>query len=247
MESAWPMQLLLNLNALFGDTSVLWPRGLNTRWYLDLNAFARHTPWAHSFMHTWALWLGPVALSVVFLLAYGVAWYRGRANITSTLFLGGVGTLIGLGVNLLIAHTARELRPYDTLPHVLVLVARANDFSFPSDHSVVAGGLTAAVTFAALLANRTESDAASLTRSLTRLAVLGGVLGVFLCFARVYVGAHYPGDVIAGYVISAAITLLVMMARRPLSRLITFAMSTPLSAVLARPADSMANGRTVSS
>ncbi|MGC8480510.1 MAG: phosphatase PAP2 family protein [Acidimicrobiales bacterium] len=183
-----------------------------------------------------------MALSVVFLIAYGVAWYRGRANITSALFLGGVGTLIALGVNLLIAHTARELRPYDTLPHVLVLVARANDFSFPSDHSVVAGGLTAAVTFAALLAHRKGSNAGSLTRSLTRLATLNGVLGVLLCFGRVYVGAHYPGDVIAGYVISAAITLLVMTARKPLSRLIAFAVSTPLGVALVRPVDSVANG-----
>jgi undecaprenyl-diphosphatase len=237
------MEFPFNLGVLVGNTSVLWPRGLNTRWYLDLNQLARHTAWAHSFMHTWALWLGPVALSVVFLIAYGVAWYRGRPNITSALFLGGVGTLTALGVNLLIAHTARELRPYDTLPHVLVLVARANDFSFPSDHSVVAGGLTVAVTVAALLARRTRPASAPLSRTLTRLALLNGMLGVFLCVGRVYVGAHYPGDVIAGYVISGSITLLVMMVRKPLAGLITFAMNTPLGIALARPAELMASSR----
>ena len=55
------------------------------------------------------------------------------------------GTVVALGFNLLIAHAAREVRPYVAHPHVLVLVPKANDFAFPSDHSIVAGGLTLSV------------------------------------------------------------------------------------------------------
>jgi len=44
-------------------------------------------------------------------------------------------------LNLGLGHAAGELRPYVAHPHALTLVARANDFSFPSDHSVVAGAI----------------------------------------------------------------------------------------------------------
>src|SRR5579875_938013 len=117
------------------DVRVLPPKGLNTSGYLDINHFSQHTAWAHGFMHAYALWLGPVLLAAVFVAAYALAWWRRAPRATTLLVLGGIGTIVALGLNQLVAHAAKELRPYVTHPHVLVLVAKASDYSFPSDHS----------------------------------------------------------------------------------------------------------------
>lgn len=226
--------------SLLADVRVLWPQGLNTSYYLDLNNFSRHTAWAHGFMHAYALWLGPVLLAIVFALAYAWVWWRRLSRAAAVLLLGGIGTVIALGFNQLVGHAAEELRPYATHRHVLVLVAKANDYSFPSDHSIVAGGLTMAVFFAALyLGSRAASpmrtaDVQTGRRGMIAgLALLNLVLGLFLCFARVYVGAHYPGDVVAGLLLSGLVVSL-MMLLRPLAFRLVDAIEPSFAGVLLR-------------
>jgi membrane-associated phospholipid phosphatase len=206
---------------------VLPPRGLNTSIYLDINHFARRTAWAHTFMHHYALWLGPVLLAVLFVAAYALAWWRRRVAATSLLVLGGIGTLIALGLNQLVAHAAGELRPYDTLRHVLVLVPKANDFSFPSDHSVIAGALATSVLLVVGGDGRRSIPVA--------LAACSAVLGLFLCFARVYVGAHYPGDVVAGLLLGVVVVVLVSLLRPVAYAVAAWLDRTPLGLVVSRP------------
>lgn len=38
---------------------------VDTQWYLDVNAFARATPWLHTVLAAYALWAGLVALAVL--------------------------------------------------------------------------------------------------------------------------------------------------------------------------------------
>jgi membrane-associated phospholipid phosphatase len=212
---------------LLAVVKVLWPKGLNTSYYLDLNNFSRHTAWAHGFMHDYALWLGLVLLTVLFLVAYLVAWWRRDSHATALLFLGGAGTLIAFGVNQIVGHAAQELRPYDTFRHALVLVGKANDYAFPSDHAVLAGALFMSILLVVRRAkpeNRPTgkglSDSISsvghrrsFTRTMVVLAAASAVLGLFLCFARAYVGAHYPGDVVAGLLLGIVVVVLVSAAR----------------------------------
>ncbi|MGH8995600.1 MAG: hypothetical protein ACRDYB_06170, partial [Acidimicrobiales bacterium] len=124
---------------------VLFPKGLNTSTYLDINRFARSTSWAHGFMHAYALWLGLVLLTAVFVAVFAYVWWHRDVHAAVLMGLGGAGTLAALGLNQLVGHAARELRPYATLHHVEVLVPRASDYAFPSDHAVVAGALATAV------------------------------------------------------------------------------------------------------
>ena len=204
---------------------VLAPKGLNNSVYLDLNRLSRQTTWAHGFMHDYALWLGPVLLAVIFVAAYGVAWWQRSSHATTVLALGGLATVVALGFNQIVGHAAKELRPYVSHPQALVLVAKSNDYAFPSDHSVIAGGLTMSI-FTALYvgssrrrhARRGRSAASAPTRrplrALRVLAAISIVLGLFLCFARVYVGAHYPGDVVAGFLLAAVTVVAIGLLRR---------------------------------
>ncbi len=215
---------------------VLPPKGLNTSFYLDLNSFSRQTAWAHAFMHAYALWLGPVLLAVIFVAVYAVLWWDRHGRAVALLFLGGLGTLAALGLNQLVGHAAGELRPYATHPHALVLVGKTSDYSFPSDHSVLAGGLTVAVLLVLFAGARhgarhgagragsqpagaAGTSGAGTSGALAALTAASVVLGLFLCFARVYVGAHYPGDVVAGYLLAALVVALVSLLR-PVSYLL---------------------------
>jgi membrane-associated phospholipid phosphatase len=228
--------------------SVLPPKGLNTSIYLDLNRLSRHTAWAHGFMHTYALWLGPVLLAALFAVAYGVAWWRHAPRASALLVLGGVGTVVALGLNQIVGHAARELRPYVAHPEALVLVAKANDYAFPSDHSVVAGGLTLSILLVlgrrAWLRHRPcvatppdrQAPVPGAPGAVRAAAAAAVVLGLFLCFARVYVGAHYPGDVVAGYLLAASVVAVASLLRPLAYRMVDIVGPTAWGRLLARPA-----------
>src|SRR5579872_2931713 len=227
---------------ILADTKVLPPKGLNTSSYLDVNTFARHTAWAHGFMHAYALWLGLALLVVGLAVAYVLAWWRGAADATALLLVGGVGTVVALGVNQVVGHAAKELRPYATHPDALVLVSKAGDYAFPSDHAVIAGALVAAVLLVAGRStwsdHRTRGSATEAVANSPRTAgrppawsvfvVVDLVLGLFLCFSRVYVGAHYPGDVVAGLLLGVAVVGVLSLLRPVVFRVVDAAEPTVL-------------------
>lgn len=175
---------------------------MDTAWYRDINNFAVHTSWAHGFMKLYAVY--GVGLFAVLVLA---AWWlaRSRANPTRAVaaaIWAAAGTVIAVGINQIIVHAVARPRPYVTLRNVEVLVSRSTDYSFPSDHTITAGAAVAGLWIIARYSGRA-------TRA---LAVAGTVLALFLAFARVYVGAHYPGDVTAGLAIGAAISVIGWLA-----------------------------------
>ncbi len=90
--------------------------------------------------------------------------------------------VIALAVNQPIASAIGRARPFATHPHVLVLVDKAKDPGFMSDHSLVAGAV-----------------AVGLVLAVRRVGYVMLALAVLMAFTRVYVGAHYPGDVVAGF------------------------------------------------
>ncbi|MDA8310717.1 MAG: phosphatase PAP2 family protein [Actinomycetota bacterium] len=233
--------------ALSASVKVLWPEGLNSRFYLDVNSFSRHTAWAHGFMHAYALWLGLTIMTVLFLLAYALAWWRRDGQAVALLFLGGVGTLVALGLNQVVGHAAKERRPYDTYRHALVLVAKAHDYAFPSDHAVVAGALFVSLLLVLRRAGphrwRVGGSAwgtSRLDRRVTPemlvLVVLGALAGLLLLFARVYVGAHYPGDVVAGVLLGAVVVVVLSLLRSLAYWLVDAIGRTPLALFVGRPA-----------
>ena len=164
-------------------------RSLDDRLLVDANGFARHTPWLHGLVLGYATY-GVVLFGVLLV----VALLRSRTGDDRGLAAAGwasLATLIAVGINQPVGRVFAEARPYTTHPHLLVLASRSSDFSFPSDHAVMAG-----------------AAAAGLWLVSRRLGVIAVVAALVMAFARVYIAAHYPWDVVGGLVLGAAVSLL---------------------------------------
>lgn len=162
---------------------------LDTRVFFAINHFAAHTAWLHGPMEAYANY-GVVLFGALLVVALWRARGRGSRDLAAVGW-SGLGMLLALWVNQPLGNLLHEARPYTTHPHVLLLANRSTDFSFPSDHAVMAG----AVATGLLIAWR-------------RLGVVAAVLALLMAFARVYIGAHYPWDVLAGLLVGAVVVSL---------------------------------------
>ena len=82
-------------------------------------------------------------------------------------------------------------------PHVFAWGARVVDTSFPSGHAMSAAAVYATIAY---LAARQEARRAT---RLTTYAVAAAII-VAVAFSRLYLGVHYPTDVVAGVVVGWA-------------------------------------------
>ncbi len=196
-----------------------------------INHLAQATPWMHTATLGYA-GFGVVLFALLLLAGWWLARRHG-AGMTAAVW-APIGTLLAVAVNQPIVAAVNEPRPYTSVPHILVLSAPSADPSFPSDHATMAGAVAAGL----LLVNR-------------RLGLLAMVAALAMGFARVYIAAHYPQDVLAGYAVGAAVTLLgYAVARAPLSWLLDRLLRTrlrPLLQTSPRTADRALAGRAAGS
>lgn len=151
---------------------------------------------AVSFLGGKGLTLATVLSVIVFLL---IRWYRAA--------IWTVITILGAVVlNLSLKYAFHHHRP------VPFFVALPNSYSFPSGHSLLSFCLYGVL--AGLLAGRTQSR-------LRRIPIwtVAALLVAAIGLSRIYLGVHYPSDVIAGYLaatlwVSTLVTLDRMRIRR---------------------------------
>lgn len=161
---------------------IAWNQALFAR----INDLARHTPSLHPLAAGFATY-GVLLFGALLLLALWQLRGAKDARLATALW-AGAGTLLAVGVAQPLAALVAEPRPYLTHPSALLLVASTTDWSFPSDHATMAGACAAGL----LLASR-------------RIGLAALAAALVMAADRVYVGAHYPADVVAGLLLGAAV------------------------------------------
>jgi undecaprenyl-diphosphatase len=154
-------------------------------------------------------WLDPifVALSVVgyvgliwVALAPALALWTKRRIVATTAFTAGCVWASDL-TTVAIKAVVERPRPFSTVPEADPLLGGTLGSSFPSGHAATA--FAGAVILAVLV---------------RRAIPLLLALAVLVAFSRIYVGVHYPLDVLGGAAIGAAVALALAYALRALPR-----------------------------
>lgn len=95
--------------------------------------------------------------------------------------------------NIILKNLIARTRPYDVVPGVKLLIERQSDFSFPSGHT----GSSFAV-------------AVVLYKELPKkYGVPALLLASFIGLSRIYLGVHYPSDVMCGALFGSLIAIFV--------------------------------------
>lgn len=98
----------------------------------------------------------------------------------------GLSLIIGaLITNVFLKNAVARVRPYDLYPAIELLVNVKQDFSFPSGHTC-ASFAAALIYFKMFPKNKSW---------------IFVILAVMIGFSRLYVGVHYPSDVLGGFVV----------------------------------------------
>ena len=154
-----------------------------------VNDLSKSTPWLHGFATFYAGTAGPALLAVLVLMAL-VGSRRHETSRLAKSVWAGIAPLVAVALNQPIVHAMNRPRPFVAMPHVLLLTHRSADGGMPSDHGTLAGAVLGAL----FLVDR-------------RLGWTAVGVGGLLAASRVYVGAHYPADVLAGLALGALIAV----------------------------------------
>ncbi|MFE5373311.1 phosphatase PAP2 family protein [Streptomyces mirabilis] len=169
--------------------------------FTTVTDFARDTPWLNTPIELWTnAGLGVFAVLML------MGWWNARRRDARSMALAlaaPVAVVAAFAVAEVAKKLVAEVRPCYSLPHAYLVDAcpARTDYAFPSGHSTTAFAAVAAL----WLLDR-------------RLSAIGAVFAVLEGFTRVYVGAHYPHDVLGAALLALPVAYL---ASRLMSRLAT--------------------------
>ncbi|GHB54906.1 phosphatase PAP2 family protein [Streptomyces cirratus] len=185
--------------------------------YTWITGLAQRAPsWLDGPLTAWSTY-GLALFAVLMVLA----WWRARsaadpARTAMTLaapFVVVAAFLVDTGIK----SVFREQRPCQTLHAVTLEVCPPlGDWSFPSNHAAIAA-----------------AAAAALWVTDRRLAAIAVPAALLMAFSRVWVGAHYPHDVVLGLAVGAVIAWLLTRAARRAAPLVQRLGTTPLRPLVA--------------
>jgi undecaprenyl-diphosphatase len=165
--------------------------------YRDLVDLARRTPgWLDGVVTVWS----DFGLAV-FALLMVVGWWRARragADAAMTALAVPAAVVVAYGADAGLKLLVREDRPCRHLPfRTLEACPAPGDYAFPSNHAAIAAAAAVALFFVS-----------------RRLGVVAAVGAVAMAASRVWVGVHYPHDVLVGAVVGGLVAFLVMTVLR---------------------------------
>ena len=162
----------------------------------------------HSLFHLInGIWISPVLDTCMVFLSrvndYGVVWLVllgvlaalcGRTGRRSAL-AGLIALVVGVASAEAMKYLVMQPRPFLSLPDVRLLVSPPSSYSFPSVNVTYAFAASSGASLAA-------------RRLLGRLPIWGWSilsLAAVISYSRVYVGVHYPSDVLGGALLGISV------------------------------------------
>ncbi|MFI1965930.1 phosphatase PAP2 family protein [Streptomyces pathocidini] len=176
----------------------------------DINGLAADAPnWFDRVME----WVGEYGILAALTLLMVWCWWtvRKRENAPSAvagLLWAPLAAGVALLVNIPIRGFVERPRPFVDHDGLEVLIAGKTDYSFVSDHSTMAMALGVGI----FVAHR-------------KFGLAGIALALLEGFCRVYMGVHYPTDVVGGFALGTAAALLLAPAAMALLTPVTRAVA----------------------
>lgn len=164
--------------------------------YRSVTEFADGTP---SWLHTVAE-VGTDAGLLVFVALFAVGWWRARAGDARAMGLALAAPFAVVAAYLIsevsktFIQEERPCRAVEGAVHIAACPA-PGDWSFPSNHATIAA-----------------ASAAVIVVAWRRMAPWVLPLAALMAFSRVFVGVHYPHDVVAGFVLGVVAAPLAAVA-----------------------------------
>jgi undecaprenyl-diphosphatase len=179
----------------------------------DINGLAKDAP--HWFDRVMG-YVGEYGLLLALVLLVVWCWWSVRrrgdedaASSVAALVWTPLAAALAVLVNVPIRGFVERPRPFKEHQGLEVLVSGKTDYSFVSDHATIAMALGVGL----FVANR-------------KFGLVGIGLALLEGFCRVYMGVHYPTDVVGGFALGTAVALLLS----PLA----MALLTPLMSAIER-------------
>ncbi len=139
-------------------------------------------------------WLSPIIIGITYLGNAGIFWialsvlllclpnYR-KLGLTS-----GVSLIFDLlSVNIFIKKAVARVRPYEVIEGLTKIIGAQSDYSFPSGHTAASFAVATVL----------------LMRAPKKLSIPMFILACLISLSRLYVGVHYPTDILGGVIIGA--------------------------------------------
>ncbi|MFI6936483.1 phosphatase PAP2 family protein [Streptomyces sp. NPDC050287] len=179
----------------------------------DINGLAKDAP---AWFDRAVEFVGEYGLLLAMVLLVVWCWWSVRrrsaddaASSVAALVWAPLAAGIAVLVNVPIRGFVERPRPFRTHEGIDVLVSGKTDYSFVSDHATI----TMAMAVGLCVANR-------------KFGLFGLGLALLEGFCRIYMGVHYPTDVVGGFALGTAVALLLSP--------VAMALLTPLTKAIER-------------
>lgn len=164
-----------------------------------INQFAGHSRFLDSIMIGLAKY--GVMLMVLPLI---YMWFKGNAGAKKAALLSLLSMAIALLINQVIGYIYFRHRPFE-FHEVNLLLDKSTDPSFPSDHAAFVFAIASLI----WLNDR-------------RIGFFALGIGILVGISRVFVGIHYPGDILGGLLTGLTASLLVWNIRGKLDPITSY-------------------------
>jgi undecaprenyl-diphosphatase len=175
---------------------------LQSNLFAHIAAFGSKTPWADPFFLALSYWFFYLVLAAVFVRIFWKIIHARSFVEKKKFFVEGLVLIFSVLLTWIIVTLIKVLvaapRPFEVIDGVRTLVIHGGGDSFPSGHTAIAAAIAGAI------------------KPYHRAGMLLVLFALLVGISRVYLGVHFPIDVIAGFLIGLVIADIVRKVFRML-------------------------------